>query len=95
MNCYLDYASMADVANNPNGPSGLILLVDENKMLNDGFFCGHNLADIPEDVHVGGANYLYTDGHGKWARKGAIVRTNPGPFFPCRANQPRECLSRR
>jgi prepilin-type processing-associated H-X9-DG protein len=82
MNCYLDYASMADIANDKKGPAGLILLVDENKAINDGFFCGDNVADVPEAIHTGGANYLYADGHGKWARKGAISRKNPGPFFP-------------
>jgi prepilin-type N-terminal cleavage/methylation domain-containing protein/prepilin-type processing-associated H-X9-DG protein len=95
MNCYLDYASMSDVARNPNGPSDLILLVDENEKLNDGFFCGENLADVPEAIHTGGANYLYTDGHGKWKRKGSVPRTNPGPFYPCPKGQPNGCLNRR
>jgi prepilin-type N-terminal cleavage/methylation domain-containing protein/prepilin-type processing-associated H-X9-DG protein len=97
MNCYLDYASMSDVANNPNGhgPSGLILLVDEDSSLNDGFFCGGNLADIPQDLHNGGANYLYSDGHAKWSKKGAISRAATGPFFPCKPGDNAGCIARR
>jgi prepilin-type N-terminal cleavage/methylation domain-containing protein/prepilin-type processing-associated H-X9-DG protein len=82
MNCYLDYASMADIANDKQGPSGMVVLVDENEALNDGFFCADNPNDVPEDIHTGGANYLFADGHGKWWKKGALSRKNPGPFFP-------------
>jgi prepilin-type processing-associated H-X9-DG protein len=67
------------------GISGIVLMVDESKSLNDGFFCGSNMADVPEIVHTGGANYMFADGHAKFHRPGdeAIHRTKrPGPFFP-------------
>ncbi|MBW3624698.1 MAG: prepilin-type N-terminal cleavage/methylation domain-containing protein, partial [Armatimonadetes bacterium] len=97
MNCFLDYAAMSDVANSPNGhgPSGLILLVDENDALNDGFFCTTNANDIPSDLHNGGANYLYADGHAKWSKKGAIDRTTKGPLFPCKPGDDPMCIARR
>jgi prepilin-type N-terminal cleavage/methylation domain-containing protein/prepilin-type processing-associated H-X9-DG protein len=81
-NCLLDFAAMADLANSKPGVSGLVLLVDESKTLNDGFFCGSNTADVPEVVHTGGANYLFADGHGKFYKKGTLSRKDPGPFFP-------------
>jgi prepilin-type N-terminal cleavage/methylation domain-containing protein/prepilin-type processing-associated H-X9-DG protein len=74
-------AQMADTA---VGVSGLVLLIDESKSLNDGYFCGDNPADIPEVVHTGGANYLFADGHAKFYRPDniAVSRKKPGPFFP-------------
>jgi prepilin-type N-terminal cleavage/methylation domain-containing protein/prepilin-type processing-associated H-X9-DG protein len=84
MNCLLDYATLSDISNTPNGTSGMVLLVDESKTLNDGFFCGSNLSDLPEVVHTGGANYLFCDGHGKFYKKNTLSRADPGPFFPDR-----------
>ena len=82
MNCYLDYAAMSDLANSKPGVSGLVLLIDESKSLNDGYFCADNPSDVPEVVHTGGANYLFADGHGRFYKKGVLSRSNPGPFFP-------------
>ena len=70
--------------------SGLVLLVDENEALNDGWFapgCPHNApgVDVPTAVHNAGANFLFCDGHVKWARPGdALVDSckRPGPFYP-------------
>lgn len=83
-NCYLDYAPLAAVARAKPGISGLVLLIDESKSLNDGFFCAENPADIPEKIHLGGANYVFADGHARWAspKMDIVNRRRPGPFFP-------------
>ncbi|HEY3282549.1 MAG TPA: prepilin-type N-terminal cleavage/methylation domain-containing protein [Armatimonadota bacterium] len=81
MNCYFDYAAMADISRTKQGSSGMVLLVDESKTLNDGNFCGDNLQDIPEVIHTGGSNYLFTDGHAKFYLKGGLDRTTVGGNF--------------
>ena len=70
-------------ASNP-GVSGLILMIDESASLNDGFFCSFTPSDIPEAVHLGGANYTFADGHVKFYRPEDknVQRGDPGPFFP-------------
>jgi prepilin-type N-terminal cleavage/methylation domain-containing protein/prepilin-type processing-associated H-X9-DG protein len=75
----------AQMSSSSVGIAGLVLLVDESKTLNDGFFCGSNPADVPEVVHTGGANYLFADGHAKFYRPDSPAvnrKLNPGPFFP-------------
>ena len=60
-------------------PSNCVLLVDEGKTLNDGFFAapsgyaapspmGPFDSDQPSLAHNGGANFAYADGHAKWAK---------------------------
>jgi prepilin-type N-terminal cleavage/methylation domain-containing protein/prepilin-type processing-associated H-X9-DG protein len=88
INCWLTAPGKqfteAQMATTPSGVSGLVLMVDESKSLNDGYFCGDNPADVPEVVHTGGANYLFADGHAKFYRPDseAVNRRKPGPFFP-------------
>jgi prepilin-type N-terminal cleavage/methylation domain-containing protein/prepilin-type processing-associated H-X9-DG protein len=88
VNCYLTTPGKqfteAQMAATPAGIAGLVLLVDESRSLNDGFFCAENPADVPEVVHTGGANYLFADGHAKFFRPDniAVNRRKPGPFFP-------------
>ena len=66
------------------GISGLILMIDESSSLNDGFFCPGNSLDIPDDIHLGGANYMFADTHAKFYRPNDknVQRTDPGPFYP-------------
>jgi len=88
VNCYLtgikQEFSEAQMAATAVGVSGLVLMIDESKSLNDGFFCADNPSDVPEVVHTGGANYLFADGHAKFYRPDnlAVSRKKPGPFFP-------------
>jgi prepilin-type N-terminal cleavage/methylation domain-containing protein/prepilin-type processing-associated H-X9-DG protein len=88
VNCYLTTPGRqfteAQMAGTAVGVAGLVLLVDESKTLNDGYFCAENPADVPEIVHTGGANYLFADGHAKFYRPDslAVHRKKPGPFFP-------------
>jgi len=88
INCHLTEPgkqfSEAQMASTEVGISGLVLMVDESKTLNDGYFCGDNPSDVPEIVHTGGANYLFADGHAKFYRpdSAAVNRRKPGPFFP-------------
>jgi prepilin-type N-terminal cleavage/methylation domain-containing protein/prepilin-type processing-associated H-X9-DG protein len=88
INCYLTAPGQqfteAQMASTAVGIAGLVLMVDESKSLNDGYFCAENKADVPEVVHTGGANYLFADGHAKFYRpeSAAVNRKKPGPFFP-------------
>ena len=84
MNCYLDHAALADLANTKVGISGLILLIEEGKTLNDGFWCAGNGGDLPDTIHLGGANYLFTDFHARWAlpTMPMVSRSPTGPFYP-------------
>ena len=88
INCYLTAPGKqfneAQMAATPAGVSGLVLMVDESRTLNDGYFCASNANDVPEVVHTGGANYLFADGHAKFYRpeNPAVHRRQPGPFFP-------------
>jgi prepilin-type N-terminal cleavage/methylation domain-containing protein/prepilin-type processing-associated H-X9-DG protein len=88
INCYLTAPGRqfteAQMAATPQGVAGLVLMVDESKSLNDGYFCAENPADVPEIVHTGGANYMFADGHAKFYRPDnlAVHRKKPGPFFP-------------
>jgi len=88
INCHLTTPGQqfteAQLAATKPGISGLVLMVDESKSVNDGYFCGDNPADVPEIVHTGGANYMFADGHAKFYRPDnqAVNRKNPGPFFP-------------
>ncbi len=88
INCYLTAPGQqfteAQMAATAVGISGLVLMVDESKSLNDGYFCADNPADVPEIVHTGGSNYMFADGHAKFYRpeNAAISRKKPGPFFP-------------
>ena len=59
-------------------------MIDESKSLNDGFFCPNNSSDIPDSIHLGGANYTFADGHVKFYRPNDknAQRGDPGPFWP-------------
>ena len=88
VNCLLtgikaEYTETQLAASKP-GISGLILMIDESESLNDGFFCPGNPGDIPDSIHLGGANYMFADGHGKFYRPNDknVQRTDPGPFWP-------------
>lgn len=88
VNCNLtspgNWYSDAQLAAAAPGVAGLILMVDEGKSLNDGYFCGFNPYDVPVQVHTGGSNYLFADWHAKFYRPDniSVQRGNPGPFFP-------------
>jgi prepilin-type processing-associated H-X9-DG protein len=66
MNCILGNKLDAVVSE----PSSIVLLVDEDKRLNDGLFSIKDgiSSDGLTDVHLGGGNLLYCDGHVKFAR---------------------------
>jgi prepilin-type N-terminal cleavage/methylation domain-containing protein/prepilin-type processing-associated H-X9-DG protein len=78
MNCTVDYVSIAELANSKQGPSNLVLLMDENKNLNDGFFCG----DTATTVHTGGSNYVYVDGHARTVNQKTKDRSDGTGAFP-------------
>ncbi|MBI3921011.1 MAG: hypothetical protein HY318_06280 [Armatimonadetes bacterium] len=70
--------------------SSTILLIDESKDLNDGWFspgCPYGApgTDMATVIHNSGSNYLFCDGHVKWVKPGSpLVDTclQPGPFYP-------------
>ena len=64
MNMHLGFKHESELSEQ----SKLVLLVDESKTLNDGFFvpCPAQYEDKPSNIHFGGANYLFADGHVKW-----------------------------
>jgi prepilin-type N-terminal cleavage/methylation domain-containing protein/prepilin-type processing-associated H-X9-DG protein len=78
MNCTFDYVSIAELANSKQGPSNLVLLMDENKNLNDGYFCG----DTATTIHTGGSNYVYVDGHVKTVNQKTKDKTDGTGAFP-------------
>jgi prepilin-type N-terminal cleavage/methylation domain-containing protein/prepilin-type processing-associated H-X9-DG protein len=83
MNHLLEFKPEPYLAGCKVGVSGLVLLVDESNTLNDGSLWRDS--DMPSQVHLGGANYLFADGHAKWyLPKNDAVRYNgrPGPFIP-------------
>ena len=88
VNCLLTtpgnlYTETQMAASKP-GVAGLIFMIDESKDLNDGFFCPGNPKDVPDAIHLGGANYAFADGHVKFFRPNSISvqRNDPGPFYP-------------
>lgn len=86
MNQYLPFCDESSITD----PAQLILLVDEDETLNDGWFapgCPYNepYKDVPTTIHNTGGNYLFCDGHVKWAKPGSALVTgcqNPGPYYP-------------
>lgn len=84
MNERLDNQGLPQV----QSPSSCVLLVDESKTLNDGFFAlptqsnpppGPDMfleTDRPTDKHNGGANYSYVDGHAKWHKAAQMKPTD-------------------
>lgn len=65
MNCAIGAMGQARIKE----PSDIVLLVDEGKSLNDGFFWAANdgaATDLLTKQHLGGGNLLFTDGHVKF-----------------------------
>jgi prepilin-type processing-associated H-X9-DG protein len=67
-------------------PSSIVLLVDEDKTLNDGYFWTQNgappggAADKLTQSHLDGGNLLYVDGHVKFqpfAKDPAMFQSGP------------------
>jgi prepilin-type N-terminal cleavage/methylation domain-containing protein/prepilin-type processing-associated H-X9-DG protein len=76
MNYFLGFRSLAAV----NRPADCIMLVDEQRTLNDGFFAPG--PDIPTYVHQGGANFAYFDGHAKYRKPEQITLADYDPNTP-------------
>jgi prepilin-type N-terminal cleavage/methylation domain-containing protein/prepilin-type processing-associated H-X9-DG protein len=84
MNGRLDGSTLAAIGT----PTDCVLLVDEARTLNDGYFeppattlpadaaqqgyVGYFLAEQPKKQHNGGANIAFADGHAKWFRPEAM-----------------------
>jgi prepilin-type N-terminal cleavage/methylation domain-containing protein/prepilin-type processing-associated H-X9-DG protein len=84
LNHLLEFRPDAYLAGAVVGIAGLVLLVDESKTLNDGSFWRES--DVPSQIHLSGANYMFVDGHAKWyLLTNDAVRFRQGkagPFIP-------------
>ena len=75
MNCALGFLNEAVVQN----PSNIVTLIDEDKTLNDGFlWTDSSGTDELTQVHLGGGNVLFADGHVKFIQYGRFPRAAGG-----------------
>lgn len=58
-------------------PAQVVVLVDEQLTLNDGFFVPPP-TDCPSIVHTQGANFVFYDAHAKWIHVRGTVRRGQG-----------------
>ena len=66
------------------GRAGKVLvLIHENvKNINDGYFAWGNGHDLPSDVHYDGTTVVYADGHAKWgSHKQLMAEMNSGQWL--------------
>ena len=84
MNCAVAGLSTTRIRN----PSQIVLLVDEGKTINDGYFwavADTNSTDALFDGHNGGGNLLYADGHVKFFQSNEV----PADFKTRQTGEPR------
>ena len=84
MNCAVAGLSASKIRN----PADIVLLVDEGKTINDGYFWATGVAastDALFDGHNGGGNLLYADGHVKFM----VSKEIPADFKTRQTGTPR------